>query len=238
MHRLFYSHLNFTFQISPFFRRGIKGGAALLLILSSTGYAEEPEIDLDLGEEIHEVCAGCHGEYAQGGKQGEYPRLAGFPPKYLARQLKLFKHNERKNIPMRPYANERELPDEDIPSITVYISQIKLITSMPVFDKDMPAYEKLLIAKKVFNIPRTEGNIAHGKKFYKTECRSCHGRDGKGKKNSIIPPLSGQYTQYLAKQLRAFARGEREHDDDADFFAEMSQEEIRDLLAYLSVTDD
>ncbi len=64
---------------------------------------------------------------------------------------------------MRPYANERELPDEDIPSITVYLSQIELITTMPVFDKDMPAYEKLLIAKKVFNIPRTEGNIARGK---------------------------------------------------------------------------
>ncbi len=212
MHTLFHSHLTFTFLIYPFFRRGIKGGAALLLIFTSTGYAEEPEIDLDLGEEIHELCAGCH---------GEYPRLAGFPPEYLARQLKLFKHNERKNIPIRPYANERELPDEDIPSIIVYLSQIELITTMPVFDKDMSAYEKLLIAKKVFNIPRTEGNITCGKKFYKTECRSCHGRDGKGKKNSIIPPLSGQYTQYLAKQLKAFARGEREYDD-ADFFAEMS----------------
>lgn len=238
MQRTFYFFFTFTLLNAPFFRRDIKAVVAVLLTISSAGYASEPEIDLELGEEINEVCAGCHGEYAQGGKQGEYPRLAGFPSEYLARQLKLFKHNERKNMPMRPYANERELPDEDIPSITTYLSQIKLITTMPVFDKNMPAYKKLLIAKKVFNIPRTEGNIAHGKKFYKTECRSCHGRDGKGKKNSIIPPLSGQYTQYLAKQLRTFARGEREHDDDADFFAEMSQEEIRDLLAFLSVTDD
>ena len=29
------------------------------------------------GEEINEVCAGCHGEFGQGEKDGEYPRLAG-----------------------------------------------------------------------------------------------------------------------------------------------------------------
>lgn len=208
------------------------------VFLSSCCYADEIEIDLELGEEINEVCAGCHGEFAQGGKQGEYPRLAGLPVNYLARQLKLFKLEKRRNMPMRPYANERELPDEDIPAITNYIAQIKLITQMPEFEENMPAYEKLLIAKKVFNIPRAEGDIARGKKIYKIECRSCHGRDGKGKKNSDIPPLTGQYTQYLLKQIKAIARSEREHDDDADFFAKMSPEDIRDIMAYLSVMDD
>ncbi|RKZ97040.1 MAG: hypothetical protein DRQ43_03535, partial [Gammaproteobacteria bacterium] len=42
------------------------------------------EIDLALGEEINELCAGCHGEYGEGGKQGEYPRLAGLPASYIA----------------------------------------------------------------------------------------------------------------------------------------------------------
>ncbi len=209
-----------------------------LLFLSAFSQANEPEIDLDLGEEINEVCAGCHGEYGEGGKQGEYPRLAGLPTEYIAEQLRLFKEEKRKNMPMRPYANERELPEEDIPSIATYLSQIELTSKMPVFDEDMSAYEKLLIAKKVFNIPKAEGDVALGKKIYNKECRSCHGLDGKGKNGSNMPPLAGQYTEYMLKQMKQFAKSEREHDDDADIFAAMKQDHIQAIMAYLSVMDD
>ncbi|MCP3852588.1 MAG: c-type cytochrome [Gammaproteobacteria bacterium] len=209
-----------------------------LLFLSAFSQANEPEIDLDLGEEINELCAGCHGEYGEGGKQGEYPRLAGLPTEYIAEQLRLFKEEKRKNMPMRPYANERELPEEDIPSIATYLSQIELTSKMPVFDENMPAYEKLLIAKKVFNIPKAEGDVALGKKIYNKECKSCHGRDGKGKNGSNMPPLAGQYTEYMLKQMKQIAKSEREHDDDADIFAAMKQDHIQAIMAYLSVMDD
>jgi len=197
------------------------------------------EADLDLGEEINELCAGCHGEFAEGGKMGEYPRLAGLPVQYIVEQLKLFKDEHRQNMPMRPYANNRELPDEDILSIATYISQIQLTTKMPEFDENTSAYEKLLIAKKVFNIPKVEGNIELGEKIYKKECKSCHGKKGLGKKNSNIPQMTGQYTEYMLKQMKSFASGEREHDDDdADLFAEMSEEENQAIMAYLSIMDD
>ncbi len=104
------------------------------------------EVDLALGEEINELCAGCHGEYGEGGKQGEYPRLAGLPASYIAQQIQLFKDEKRKNMPMRPYTNERELPAEDVPSFSAYLAQIKLLTKMPAFDDNISAYEKLLIA--------------------------------------------------------------------------------------------
>ncbi len=211
---------------------------SVLLCSVSFAHAKEFEIDLELGEEINEVCAGCHGEYGEGGKQGEYPRLAGLPADYIAQQLKLFKDEKRRNMPMRPYANERELPEEDIPSIAAFLSQIELTTQMPEFDEDTSAYDKLLIAKKVFNIPKVEGNIALGKKTYKTECKSCHGKKGMGKKNSDMPQLTGQYTEYMIKQIRLIAKGEREHDNDADFFAELKAEEVQSIMAYLSVMDD
>ena len=53
----------------------------LLFLLSALLPAAKAatEADLDNGEEINELCAGCHGEYAQGGSEGEYPRLAGQP---------------------------------------------------------------------------------------------------------------------------------------------------------------
>jgi len=78
--------------------------------------------DLELGEEINEVCASCHGEFGQGGKGGQYPRLAGLPENYLAEQLLRFRKRERINIPMLPYTEERELPDEDLLAVSAYLS--------------------------------------------------------------------------------------------------------------------
>lgn len=210
---------------------------SILFCFISFSHAQDFQIDLELGEEINEVCAGCHGEYGEGGKGGEYPRLAGLPMNYIAQQIKLFKEEKRKNMPMRPYANDRELPDEDIPSIAAYLSQIKLTSKMPKFDDNLSAYEKLLIAKKVFNIPKIEGDITLGKKLYKDECKSCHGRNGLGKKNSDMPQLAGQYTEYMIRQLAQIAKGERWHEYPEDFLA-MKPDEIQAIMAYLSVMDD
>ena len=201
-------------------------------------FAEEPGIDLDLGEEINEVCAGCHGEYGEGGKNGEYPRLAGLPANYIVQQIKLFKEEKRKNMPMRPYANDRELPDEDIPSVAVYLSQIKLSTTMPVFDDKVSAYDKLLIAKKVFNIAKVEGDLELGEELYVDDCQLCHGKNGMGKEDSDTPPLTGQYTQYMNKQIKQFVNGERWHEYAEELFAEMEPDEIQAIMAYLSVLDD
>lgn len=198
------------------------------------------EVDMDLGEEINEVCAGCHGEYAEGGKNGEYPRIAGFPAEYLREQLRLFKINKRHNMPMKPYANERELTDEDIYSVTAFLENIQLITVIPDFKPETTAYEKLLIAKQVLNIPRVEGDIGLGKKLYDKECKICHGRDAKGKKGTDTPQLSGQYTQYLIKQIRDYNDKKRHHDydDEDDAFKAYTPEQLQAILAYLSITDD
>lgn len=210
----------------------------LFFFLPLVVHAEEAQIDLDLGEEINEVCAGCHGEFGEGGKDGEYPRLAGLPAVYIAQQLKLFKEEKRKNMPMRPYANERELPDEDIPSISAYLSQIELTSKMPTFDDSLSAYEKLLIAKKVFNIAKAAGDIELGEELYVDDCQLCHGKRGMGKEGSETPQLTGQYTQYMIKQIREFANGERWHEYAEELFAEMEEEEIQAIMAYLSIMDD
>lgn len=213
-----------------------------LLFIQQTAplYAAEPEIDLELGAEINEVCAGCHGEFGEGGKDGEYPRIAGFPAKYLEEQLLLFKSNERLNIPMKPYANERELPNDDIYSITAYLETIKLRSVMPDFPEGATAYEKLLIAKQVINIPRAPGDIEKGKVLYDKDCKICHGKDGKGKKGSDVPPVAGQYTRYLKKQIADYNAKLRHHDydDEDEAFKGYTDEELQDILAFLSVADD
>ena len=69
--------------------------SALIFLFINTATADEQPselkpADLEIGEEINETCAGCHGEYAEGGKGGEYPRLAGLPASYIEKQLHLF----------------------------------------------------------------------------------------------------------------------------------------------------
>ncbi len=199
------------------------------------------KVDPEIGQQINGVCAGCHGPMGEGGKKGEYPRLAGQDVEYLKAQLVNFKGRQRTNMPMFPYTEERELPEEDIVQISAYLSGIKLDTAPPVFKENEDALARLTAMAKVFNVPRAEGDVDAGTKIYKRECAPCHGSKGLGKKGT--PMLAGQYTQYLKRQIDKFVAGERIHDSDLkdrekDVLNQLKPEEIRDILAYLSVLND
>ena len=197
--------------------------------------------DPEIGRQINGVCAACHGDSGQGGKKGEYPRLAGQHVEYLMYQLKKFKDRKRTNLPMFPYTEERELPDEDLVHIAAYLASIKLDTTYPVFTDSDDALTRLLAVEKVLNIPRSEGDVGAGARLYKTECSSCHKKDGMG--NKTVPMLAGQYTIYLKRQVDKFIKGERIHDEEMkdpskDVLNQLKPEEIRDILAYLTTLDD
>lgn len=197
--------------------------------------------DPEIGRQINGVCAACHGDSGQGGKKGEYPRLAGMDFDYLRNQLLHFKQRARHNMPMYPYTEERELPDEDIAHVAAYLSSIKLDTAFPVFKESDDALTRLLAVEKVLNIPRSEGDVAAGAKLYKDECVSCHGAKGIGRRG--LPMLVGQYTTYLKRQVGLFVKGERIHDEDSkdkskDVLNLLKPDEIRDILAFLTTLDD
>ena len=48
----------------------------VLLFGLSVAASHAPAAEEDKGKEINGVCAACHGEFGQGGKRGEYPRIA------------------------------------------------------------------------------------------------------------------------------------------------------------------
>jgi len=200
------------------------------------------EVDLRYGEEINETCAGCHGEFGQGSLDGEYPRLAGMDQEYLIKELRSFKERKRLNIPMVPYTNDRELPEEDIQAVVAYLRSIKLPTKLPPLDEEsFDALERLKAGKQVINIARYPGDIEKGRALYKTECESCHGKDATGDSKKDAPMLAGQHSQYLLKQIGHFAQAERVHDDEPDdamIFSSFSEQTVSDLLAYLSILDD
>ena len=200
--------------------------------------------DLDVGEEINEVCAGCHGANGEGGKQGEYPRLAGQPYQFLVDQLLLFRERKRPNLAMVEYVDDRQMPDPDIQDIAAYLTAIDLPTRLEAVDENAPgfdAFARLQEAKRVLQIPRAEGDIGIGEKLYRRECASCHGRDGRGDSAGGVPLLAGQYTNYLWRQVRKYTDKVRIHDPDApddNLLGAFSHDELRDILAYVSTLDD
>ena len=190
--------------------------------------------NIEKGKEINDTCAACHGELGQGGKRGEYPRIAGQRAAFLEDQLRAYRARKRVNIPMFPYTQERELPDEDIRDVSAYLAGIKLSSTMPTFRGDEDALTRLTAMDKVMIISRVEGDIAKGGEVYQKDCASCHGKNGMGMGG--VPMLVGQYTNYLRKQMDAYIKGERPHEDGAgkDILTTLKEKDLQDILAYLT----
>lgn len=215
---------------------------SLSLLMTAPGYARDP--DMDNGEEINELCAGCHGVYGEGGKQGEYPRIAGQPYQFLVDQLVLFRERKRPNLAMVEYVDERQMPDADIQDISAYLTRIELPNRMSVIDENAPGFDalaRLEEAKRVIQIARAEGDVAAGEKLYKRECASCHGRDGRGDVKDAVPLLAGQYTNYLWRQVDKYIAKIRIHDPSApddSLLGDFAKQELQDIFAYVSTLDD
>jgi len=215
-----------------------------MLLAAGAAQTSAYEYDAGNGEEINEVCAGCHGEFGQGGKDGQYPRLAGQSAAFTAKQLHLFRERSRPNLAMVEYVDHRQMPDQDIQDVSTYLAGIELQTKLPPVDENAPgfdAYERLLASKRLMQIPRAEGDIEKGEKIYRKECASCHGREGWGDLKKAVPMLAGQYTNYLWRQVEKYRKKIRIHDEEApdeELLDEFSDRELQDIFAYLSVVDD
>ena len=195
-------------------------------------------VDLEKGKEINGTCAACHSDNGQGGKKGEYPRIAGQQVKYLENQLKSFRARTRVNIPMFPYTQEREMSDEDVRDVSAYLNGIVLDTQMPTYTGKEDALTKLLMAEKVMIIPRAEGDLEAGGKIYQKQCASCHAKSGRGR--GMFPMLVGQYTNYLMRQVDLYRKGDRPHDEEAvgGVLNALDEKQIQDVLAYLTSIQD
>jgi cytochrome c553 len=210
----------------------------LLIMLALSLFGSANAQNLEKGKEINSTCAGCHGELGQGGSRGEYPRLAGQQVKYLESQLKAFRARTRVNIPMYPYTQERELPDEDIKDVAAYLASIELPTKWPVFKDSDDALTRLTLTERVMIIPRVAGNLANGEAIYQKQCVTCHGKTGLGR--GMFPMLVGQYTSYLKRQMEMYVKGERPHDEEAigGVLNKLREEDMQDILAYITTLQE
>lgn len=180
--------------------------------------------DLENGKKLASNCALCHGYAQQGGHNGTFPRLSGLPTKYIFRQTKRIKKGERLIPSMYTVSMLHSRPDEYLLDVAAYLSTI---------DLDALGVE--------FDIPTWNmGDIGPGKELYKENCKDCHKSHGRGKASKGIPPLAGQYTEYLLRQIDSFKAKDRHHDNDPEdeTFDELKLGDLHDIMTYISQLDD
>lgn len=178
--------------------------------------------DTGRGELINRSCALCHAMYGQGAPGNQSPRLAGLPQWYLAKALDDYRKGARKNPSMVDVSHIDSMTDEDIEAVSRYLASQDIAAD--------PAYD----------IRLESGDVEAGRKKFEDDCKTCHGRDGYGKKKKDAPPLAGQHSAYLFDSIHAFFHKERYHDNDPidDTFDDMSDVQVGNVLAYLATLDN
>jgi cytochrome c553 len=169
-----------------------------------------------------QVCAACHA--ADGNSIGPAnPKIAGQHPEYLHKQLADFKGQGGKK-PVRDNAvmtsMVANLSDADMKNLAAYFSGQKLKPAAAA-DKDLAA-----LGQKVWRGGNTQTGVP--------ACAGCHGPTGAGIP-AQYPRVAGQYSEYLAAQLRAFKEGGRANDPNGmmrGVTARMSEREIKAVAEY------
>lgn len=188
---------------------------------TTTVSAQRAPAPSELGGQVYrDGCSACHGVAGQGVEALAAPALAGQDPNYLENQLASFAmrrrgggENDRYGSQMTLFA--QLLGQADRQAVARYLSS--LTPTRPVATLD--------------------GDLAHGRDLY-APCAACHGERGEG---GPAPRLAGLGDWYIATQMRLYATGARGYDDNdpdgqnmAAIAANISEEEVRDLAAYIN----
>jgi cytochrome c553 len=78
------------------------------------------------------------------------------------------------------------------------------------------------------------GQAAAGKAKAAQVCAACHGPEGNKPTAPENPILAGQHPDYLAKALRDYKSGKRNHAIMKGFAATLSSQDIEDLAAWFA----
>lgn len=147
-----------------------------------------PPVPDTIGQRVA-ACTACHGVHGEGTpRSGFFPRLAGKPAGYLARQLQDFQDGLRKYAPMQ--YTVRGLSPAYMREIAEYFSA----QQVPYVRSPMPAVSPATLA-------RGEALVLRGDPVQKIPaCRSCHGAQLTGVQPNI-PALIGLPYDYVSSQL-------------------------------------
>ena len=138
-------------------------------------------------------CAGCHGRGGEG--NAAYPRIAGLDADYLEATLDAFASGRRQSGMMQPVAAALDQGQRQ-----------RLAARFAAMDAGGPVANAQADAASA---ERGRQLTLHGDGLRRIPaCADCHGPD-RDRRNPMYPDIAGQHPDYLALQLRLFARGGR-----------------------------
>jgi cytochrome c553 len=106
-------------QASKLSKEDINNYGAYFAVQQAAKAGGDPAL-VTKGKDKATVCLGCHGSSGEGA--GQFPRLAGQHPDYLAKQLADFKSGSRKNETMQAIAGN--LSDEDMTALAAFFGSL------------------------------------------------------------------------------------------------------------------
>jgi cytochrome c553 len=192
-----------------------------LALMAVTAQAESlVEGSIEDGKAKALTCTACHGPEGNSAN-ALWPNIAGQNAPYILAQLKAFKEGSRQDPLMS--AQAMMLAEEDMADLAVYFE------SLPAAAQAVKDPATVARGEALFR----GGNTAKGT----AACLACHGPTGRGNPAAKYPALQGQHADYTAKQLNAYASGERTTDGKTrvmrDIASTLSKEDIAALSSYM-----
>lgn len=203
--------------------------ALLVVALSVTAAraADAPNVPDTLKQRIA-ACTACHGEHGEGTPEtGFFPRLAGKPAGYLARQIRNFQDGLRKYAPME--YTVRGLSPEYMHEIAGYFAA----QQVPYQRSPLPRVTDAILKRG--EVLATQGDPAHKV----PACAACHGEHLTGVEPDI-PGLVGLPYDYISAQLgawRTHTRAMVAPDCMATIAGRLSEADITAVSAWLAARD-
>jgi len=210
----------------------------LFIVVASSTYINSAFADGNIaaGKTKSALCAGCHGATGKN-PSPNFPNLAGQHAQYIVKQLKAFKAGTRVDPTMAPMA--ATLSEQDMADIAAYFSSQSRTGEKTAAANTATTPPAVNVAKA----PVFVADPVAGKALYELgdesrslgACIGCHGKAGHSEV-LIYPNLAKQHPEYIEKQLHNFKAGTRTNIVMNQFAKALTDEEIKNIGAYLADT--
>jgi cytochrome c553 len=174
------------------------------------------EPDVANGLAIYRECAACHEPEGWGVVTGSVPQIAGQHRNVVIKQLADFRAGNRDSVLMVPYATVESIGGaQALADVSAYISTLEM------------------------NVDNGKGpgtDLELGKRIYDEQCASCHGANGEGSNDGLMPKLQAQHYKYLLRQFQWIRDGKRRNGnaDMAALARDLREAELQAVLDYSS----
>lgn len=172
--------------------------------------------DAGRGASLYGTCAACHGSDGGGVADGTIPAIAGQPQRVVVKQLADFRRNQRLDIRMEHFADERHLEGaQDLADVAAHVAALPRTTATGIGNGEA---------------------LDAGSRAWFGACAGCHGATGKADAQRLLPRLAGQHAGYLERQILDAAAGRRPSMDDTHrrLFKALSPAQVAGIADYLS----